>query len=55
MHQLDEHKKAIKMLETTIQEDENNKFSWFLLAKCGCKLKKYIKGDVCLKKVRTII
>jgi predicted Zn-dependent protease len=52
---LDEFKKSVKILDTIIQEDDENAETWYLLAFNLCKLKKFDSSLECLKNVDLLV
>ena len=50
-----EYKKSIKILDSIIQEEDERVETWYLLAFCLCKLKKFQNGEECMKNVKMLI
>lgn len=53
--ELEEFKKAVKMLDTIIQEEDEAADSWYLLAFSLVKLKKFKNANECIKNVELLI
>jgi predicted Zn-dependent protease len=52
--ELKEFKKAIRVLDTVIQEDDSQVESWYLLAFSMCKVKKYANANECIKNIKML-
>ena len=53
--ELEEFKKAVKVLDSVIQEDDENAESWYLLAFSLVKMKKFKNANECMKNVELLM
>lgn len=55
MVELQEFKKSVKILDSIIQEEDSHVETWYLLAFCLCKLKKFKNAEECITNVQELI
>jgi len=55
MVELGEYKKSVKILDTVIQEEDDQVESWYLLGFCLCKVEKFQNARECVDNVRKLI
>lgn len=53
--ELEEFKKSVKVLDSIIQEEDENAEAWYLLGFCLVKLKKFKNANECIKNVELLI